>query len=254
MKHLDLFSGIGGFSLAAKELGIETLQFVEINDYCCQILRKNFPPIPIHREIRTFHANPNQFDLITGGSPCQDLSLAGKRAGIAGSRSGLWYEMLRVIDEAKPRFVVWENVKGAFYTGGLTEVLQGLCQLGYRFDVEILSAAAVGAPHLRERIFVVAYSSSLCGQAPPWSDQIRSQIAAVTNSHRIAGIRAGQGNQTILAPWSSVEPPICGVAHGLSRRLDRLAALGNAVVPAVAAIALQRVLYLESYRHKSKQN
>ncbi|NKB18116.1 MAG: DNA cytosine methyltransferase [Pseudanabaena sp. CRU_2_10] len=246
MKHLDLFAGIGGFSLAAQSLGIETAQFVEINSYCCHVLRKNFPTIPIHRDIRTFHAAPNQFDLITGGSPCQDLSLAGKRSGIAGSRSGLWFQMLRVIDEAKPRFVIWENVKGAFYTGGLTEVSHGLCQLGYRFDVEILSAAAVGAPHLRERVFVAAYASSLCRQASPWADQIRSQIAAVTNPNGIAGIRSGAGNQIILAPWRSVKPPICGVAHGLPRRLDRLAAIGNAVVPAVAAIALQRVLYLDS--------
>ena len=98
MKHLDLFSGIGGFSLAARSLGIETVQFVEINPYCCHVLRKNFPTIPIHRDIRTFHAKPNQFDLITGGSPCQDLSIAGKRAGITGTRSGLWFEMLRVIE------------------------------------------------------------------------------------------------------------------------------------------------------------
>jgi DNA (cytosine-5)-methyltransferase 1 len=248
MKHLDLFAGIGGFSLAAQSLGIETVQFVEINPYCCHVLRKNFPTIPIHRDIRTFHAKPNQFDLITGGSPCQDLSLAGKRTGIAGSRSGLWFEMLRVIEAAKPRFVIWENVKGAFYTGGLVKVLHGLSQLGYRFDVEILSAAAVGAPHLRERIFVAAYASSLCGKASPWADQVRSQIEAVTDSNGIAGIRSGQGNQTILAPWRSLEPPICGVAHGLPRRLDRLAAIGNAVVPSVAAIALQRVLYLESLR------
>jgi DNA (cytosine-5)-methyltransferase 1 len=143
-----------------------------------------------------------------------------------------------------------------FIKGGLAEVLHGLCQLGYRFDVEILSAAAVGAPHLRERILVVAHASSLCGQAPPWSDQVRSQITAVTVLNGIAGIRASEGNQTILAPWRSLEPPICGVAHGLSRRLDRLAAIsealclsaGNAVVPAVAAIAIQRVLYLESHR------
>ncbi|WP_019499014.1 DNA cytosine methyltransferase [Pseudanabaena sp. PCC 6802] len=254
MKHLDLFSGIGGFSLAAQALGIKTVQFVEINPYCCHVLQKHFPTIPIHRDIRTFHAKPNQFDLITGGSPCQDLSLAGKRTGISGNSSALWFEMLRVIEEAKPRFVIWENVKGAFYTGGLSEVLHGLCQLGYRFDVEILSAAAVGAPHLRERIFAVAYTRSLCGQAPSWADQIRSQIAAVANPDGIAGIRSGKGNQTVLAPWRGVEPPICGVAHGLPRRLDRLAALGNAVVPAVAAIALQRVLYLESHRHKSKLN
>ncbi|WP_019500870.1 DNA cytosine methyltransferase [Pseudanabaena sp. PCC 6802] len=162
MKYLDLFSGIGGVSLAAQSLGIETAQFVEINPYCCHVLRKNFPTIPIHRDIRTFHAKPNQFDLITGGSPCQDLSLAGKRAGITGDRSGLWFEMLRVIEEAKPRFVIWENVKGAFYTGGLTKVLHGLCQLGYRFDVEILSAAAVGV-YARNHYWIGGTNRDLLG-------------------------------------------------------------------------------------------
>ncbi len=143
MKHLDLFSGIGGFTLAAQSLGIQTVQFVEIHDYCCHVLTKNFPNIPIHRDIHTFHPQPNQYDLITGGSPCQDLSLAGTRSGITEERSSLWFEMLRVIDEAKPKFVVWENVKGAIYTGGLSEVLCGLSELGYGFDVEILSAAEV---------------------------------------------------------------------------------------------------------------
>jgi DNA (cytosine-5)-methyltransferase 1 len=229
MKHLDLFSGIGGFSLAAKELGIETVQFVEINDYCCHVLRKNFPTIPIHRDIRTFHANPNQFDLITGGSPCQDLSLAGKRAGITGDRSGLWFEMLRIIKEAKPNFVIWENVKGAISTGGLHAVLSGLCEAGDRFDAEILSAAEIGLDHKRERIFVVAYSDGIWWDAPPWREQIRCQIEAA----RLAVAR------------QSIEPPTWGISHGLPHRLDRLAAIGNAVIPALAAIALQRVLYLE---------
>ena len=150
IRHLDLFSGIGGFTLAAKSLGIQTVQFVEINEYCCRILTKNFPNIPIHNDIHNFRAQLNQFDLITGRSPCQDLSLAGARTGINGKRSSLWFEMLRVIKECKPKYIIWENVKGAIYTGGLTEVLRGLSRIGYLFDVEILSAAEVGAPHLRE--------------------------------------------------------------------------------------------------------
>jgi len=244
MKHLDLFSGIGGFTIAAQSLGIQTVQFVEIHDYYCHVLTKNFPNIPIHRDIHTFHAKPNQYDLITGGSPCQDLSLAGARTGINGERSSLWFEMLRVIDEAKPKYVIWENVKGAIYTGGLTKVLQGLSRIGYLFDVEILSAAEVGAPHLRERVFVVAYSYELFGKTPPWSNQVRSEVKAITNADSFSGRGLSEEVKSLSAQWSSVESPVCGVAHGLSNRLDRLAVLGNSVVPLVAAIALKRVLFL----------
>jgi len=247
LRHLDLFSGIGGFTLAAQSLGIETVQFVEIQDYCCHVLTKNFPNIPIHRDINTFHAEPNQYDLITGGSPCQDLSLAGTRSGINGERSSLWFEMLRVIEEARPKFVVWENVKGAIYTGGLTEVLRGLSRIGYLFDVEILSAAEVGAPHLRERVFVVAYTYESFGKTPSWSNQVGSEIKAITNTDSFTRRGLSQAGKGLSAHWSSVKSPVCGVAHGLSKRLDRLAVLGNSVVPTVAAIALKRVIFLEEY-------
>jgi len=250
MKHLDLFSGIGGFTLAAQSLGIETVQFVEIHDYCCHVLTKNFPNIPIHRDIHTFHAKPNQFDLITGGSPCQDLSLAGARTGITGERSSLWFEMLRVIGECRPKYVVWENVKGAIYTGGLAEVLRGLSELGYGFDVEVISAAEVGAPHLRERVFVVAYTHELFGKTPCWANQVGSEIKAIAHADSFSGRRLSQAGKSLSAQWSSIESPICGVAHGLPKRLDRLAVLGNSVVPSVAAIAMKRVLFLESWRTK----
>jgi len=250
MRHLDLFSGIGGFTLAAQSLGIQTVQFVEIHDYCCQVLTKNFPNIPIHHDIHTFHAEPNQFDLITGGSPCQDLSLAGSRTGITGERSSLWFEMLRVIDEAKPKYILWENVKGAIYTKGLAEVLCGLSELGYGFDVEVLSAAEVGAPHLRERVFVVAYAHELFGNPPRWSNQVGSEVKTVTHADSFSGGRFSQSSKGLPPQWSSSKSPVCGVAHGLSHRLDRLAVLGNSVIPAVAAIAPKRVLFLESWRTK----
>jgi DNA (cytosine-5)-methyltransferase 1 len=234
MRHLDLFAGISGFTLAAQSLGIHTVQFVEIHEYCGRVLAKNFPNIPMHNDIHTFHAQPNQYELITGGSPCQDLSLAGARTGINGDRSSLWFEMLRVIDEAKPKFVVWENVFGAIYTGGLTTVLYGLYQLGYGFDVEIISAKEIGLDHRRERLFVVAYANGLFGQAPSWANQVGDQIAAARAATK------GQSSQS--PPW--------GVPYGLPYRLDRLAVIGNAVIPNMAAIALQRVLFLESWRTK----
>jgi DNA (cytosine-5)-methyltransferase 1 len=252
MKHLDLFSGIGGFTLAARSLGIQTVQFVEIHDYCCHVLTKNFPNIPIHRDIHTFHAKPNQYDLITGGSPCQDLSLAGARTGITGERSSLWFEMLRVIQECRPKYLIWENVKGAIYTEGLAEVLRGLSELGYGFDVEILSAAEIGAPHLRERVFVVAYAHELFGKTPRWSNQVGSEIKALAYADSDPGRGLSQNIKGLSSRWSSIKSPVCGVAHGLSHRLDRLAVLGNSVVPTVAAIALKRVLFLESWRNYAK--
>ena len=137
--------------------------------------------------------------------------------------------MLRVIEEAKPNFVIWENVQGAISTGALLTVLSGLCEAGYHFDAEILSAAEIGLDHKRDRIFVVAYSDGIWWDAPPWREQVGHQIEAA----RLAIAR------------QSIEPPAWGISHGFPRRLDRLAAIGNAVIPALAAIALQRVLYLD---------
>jgi DNA (cytosine-5)-methyltransferase 1 len=159
--------------------------------------------------------------------------------------------MLRVVSEAKPKFVVWENVKGAIYTNGLREVLRGLSELGYGFDVEIVSAAEIGAPHLRERVFVVAYTDELFGKTPCWSNQVGFEIKAIANTHSFSGRGLSQSSKSLSANWSSAESPICGVAYGLPHRLDRLAVLGNSVVPTVAAIALKRVLFLESWRIKN---
>jgi DNA (cytosine-5)-methyltransferase 1 len=153
--------------------------------------------------------------------------------------------MLRVIEEAKPKYVIWENVFGAIHTNGLATVLQGLYQLGYGFDVEILSAAEVGAPHLRERVFVVAYTHELFGKTPRWANQVGSEIKAVTNADSFSGRGFSQAGKSLSAHWSSVESPVCGVAYGLPKRLDRLAVLGNSVVPTVAAIAFKRVLFLD---------
>ena len=233
LKMIELFAGIRAFSLAAKWLdGIETVEAVEINSYCNEKMKKHYPNVVTHGDIRTYSPQI-QADVIVGGSPCQDMSNAGKQSGINGDRSCLWYEMLRVINKAKPRFVVWENVRGSISTGGLREVLRGLYKSGYGFDVEIIKASEVGAPHQRERVFVVAYAHSTV-QAPrgevfkSWSEQIGSQIERAKS----------------FGIWESSQLPDNGVSHGIPNRLSGLSAYGNAIVPQCAAIALMRVQYL----------
>ena len=163
LKLLDLFSGIGGFSYAAERIvgGYETTQFVEIDSYCQSVLRKNFPNTPIHDDIKTFSAKPGQFDVFTVGFPCQDLSVAGRQRGINDeTRSGLFYESIRLLREVQPRFALFENVRNLLsHEKGETfqEVLFQIAKAGYDAEWSIISAKDLGACHLRERIWIVAY-------------------------------------------------------------------------------------------------
>ena len=165
LKLLDLFSGIAGFSYAAEKIvgGYKTTQFVEIDPYCQSVLRKNFPNIPIHDDIRTFTAKPGQFDVFTIGFPCQDLSVAGKQRGINDkTRSGLFYESIRLLREVRPRFALFENVRNLLsHEKGQTfqEVLFQIAKAGYDAEWSVISARDLGACHLRERIWIVAYTN-----------------------------------------------------------------------------------------------
>tara|TARA_Y100000817_G_scaffold306064_1_gene290839 strand:- start:260 stop:1276 length:1017 start_codon:yes stop_codon:yes gene_type:complete len=172
LKLLDLFSGIGGFSYAAERIvgGYETTQFVEIDSYCQSVLRKNFPNTPIHDDIKTFSAKPGQFDVFTIGFPCQDLSVAGRQRGINDeTRSGLFYESIRLLREVRPRFALFENVRNLLsHQKGETfqEVLFQIAKAGYDAEWSIISAKDLGACHLRERIWIVAYSQSQSSNVP----------------------------------------------------------------------------------------
>ena len=158
--HLDLFSGIGGFALAARWAGLQTIQFVEIDPYCQRVLKKNFPDVPIHDDVKTLDGTQfKDIFLITGGFPCQDISIAGKGAGIDGERSGLWTELFRIISEVRPRFALVENVPALTFRGG-TRVIGDLTEIGYDCEWQIVGADDVGAPHRRKRIWIVAYSNS----------------------------------------------------------------------------------------------
>ena len=166
LKLLDLFSGIGGFSYAAEKIvgGYKTTQFVEIDPYCQSVLRKNFPNTPIHDDIKTFTAKRGQFDVFTIGFPCQDLSVAGRQKGInEETRSGLFYESIRLLREVRPRFALFENVRNLLsHEKGQTfqEVLFQIAKAGYDAEWSVISAKDLGACHLRERIWILAYTNN----------------------------------------------------------------------------------------------
>ena len=164
MKALSLFSGIGGIDLAAEMAGIKVKAFCEIEPFPVEVLKKRFPGVPIFEDVkeltvevirdRTGMDASQSIDVVFGGFPCQDLSQAGKQVGLTGARSGLWFEMLRVIHELRPRFVLAENVRGAVNLA-LDTVYSGLVGEGYKVWAYVIPASAVGAPHQRERMFVV---------------------------------------------------------------------------------------------------
>jgi len=160
LTHGSLFSGIGGFDLGFERAGIRTLWQVEIDAYCRRVLEKRFPHAKRHSDVRTAGKhNLEWVDIISGGFPCQDISNAGKRAGIDGERSGLWSEYARIICELRPRYVVVENV-AALLGRGIERVLGDLAEIGYDAEWQSIRASDFGAHHRRERIWILAYSDS----------------------------------------------------------------------------------------------
>ena len=263
LKILDGFAGIGGFSYAAHKLvgGFETTQFVEIDPFCQKVLKKHFPNTPIHDDIRTFTARPFQYDVITGGFPCQDLSVAGRRAGITKeSRSGLFYELIRIIRLVRPKFVVMENV-AAILNNGLDIVLGELSEAGYDAEWSIISASSLGACHRRSRWWLVAYPNSFrCGgrDSERCSIQERkilsgkqkgSEMGSEIERCSLDDHRWRNTKHRLNPNWKEygVKPTIYRNPNGVSSRLDknRSHALGNSLVPQAAALPLQRIIDLE---------
>ena len=163
MNILDLFSGIGGFSLGLERTGaFRTVAFCEQNDYATRVLNKHWPHVPVYDDVRSMGRarltadGIGRIDVVCGGFPCQDISLAGKGAGLDGERSGLWFEMLRIVDEFRPSFLIAENV-AALRSRGLDTCLGGLAAIGYDAEWHCIPASAVGAPHRRDRVWIIAY-------------------------------------------------------------------------------------------------
>ena len=193
MNFLDLFSGIGGFALGAYWAGLrfDRHYFSEVDPYATKVYRQRFPeavPLGDIRKIRGADLPRGEW-IIAGGFPCQDISTAGKGAGLAGSRSGLWYEYNRIIEEIKPRFAIMENV-GRLASKGLDEVLRCLAALGYDAEWQDIRASDVGAPHRRERIWIVAYPNTV---REPGSSESREQLERPAQSKGSCTVRMETG-------------------------------------------------------------
>lgn len=234
MRCLDLFSGIGGFALAARWMGWETVGFCEIELFCQRVLRKHWPDVWLHDDIKLLTSNAirrncGTVDLICGGFPCQDLSAAGKGAGIHGSRSGLWWDMQRVIAEIQPRWVVVENVP-ALRTRGSDAVLASLEDAGYSVWPLVVGAWAVSAPHRRDRVWIVGhteterYATGHAGvkAARVSSSELGNAGLGNTESERGEGwclpVRQGRSQQTAI----DANGTSSGVAVAECSRLERL--------------------------------
>ena len=326
----SMFAGIGGIDLAFERCGMECRWQVEIDKYANKVLEKHWPNVERWGDVRTFPPDSSskwKVDVIAGGFPCQDISTAGKGAGLDGEKSGLFYEIIRVARCVKPKAIVLENV-AALLARGMGDVLGELAQIGFDAEWHCIPAAALGAPHIRDRVFILGYSNGGCGngtqkeictrrlitqlpseirnadsndagsfqEVSEWKDAEpcgsrsrrrtgqRNSLAhasgdrcdqdaiGVTESSSQAGstTELSQGSQSrdssnssgerwegcaeeslsrqrnlqselerirqdIGKQWA-VEPDVGRVAHGVSRRLDRIKGLGNAVVPQVAQV------------------
>ena len=232
MKVLDLFSGIGGFSLGLEWAGMSTVAMCEKDPYCRKILAKHWPDLTIHDDIRNLDGKryAESIDLVCGGFPCQPFSVAGKRKGTNDDRH-LWPEMLRVIKESRPRWVIGENVFG-FVNMALDDVQADLEREHYEVRKFVLPAVAVDAKHRRDRIILVAYpnNTGVQGSSQQGSD---GEVGAQPNDQHTE--RLGRGGVRVSNPrreaeWKP-EPDVGRVAHGIPNRVDRIKGLGNAVVP-----------------------
>ncbi len=208
---------------------------VEIDPYCRKILAKHWPDVPKFNDVRTFNRSfiNEDVDLIAGGFPCQDISRVGKRAGINGTRSGLWSEYFRIICEFRPRYVLVENVADLLL-GGIGRVLGDLASIGFDAEWEVLPAAAFGAIHIRERVFLVGMASDPArGGLGPFQ-QVRPERSLGPNAEYS---RIGKTS------WWEVEPGVGRVGNGVPNRVDRMHGIGNAVVPQVAEWIGHRIMH-----------
>jgi len=273
VNELALFAGAGGGILGGHLLGWRTVCAVEWEPYAASVLvaRQNdgiLPPFPIWDDVQTFDGRPWRgiIDVISGGFPCQDISAAGKGAGIDGEQSGMWREMARVIHEVRPRFVFVEN-SPMLISRGLGRVLGDLAQMGFDARWGVLGAADVGAPHQRDRIWIkgkMAYTKKLLGNGGNdnprismggeqisefrnscWSENVAyskdTKWRARQLSQQTTPVGSSRNYESARCCWWEVEPNVGRVVDGLASRVDRLKAIGNGQVPEVARTAWEEL-------------
>lgn len=284
LNGLDLFSGIGGLSIALNEW-VRPIAYCEIDHYCQGVLLsrqrdKSICHAPIWDDIRTlvggyFHG---VVDIIYGGFPCQDISVAGHGKGLAGERSGLFFEIIRLAKEIKPKFLFLENVPAITSRGGI-EIVRTITEMGYDCRWCVISAASVGALHLRERWFLLGYAKYYGRDGSEERGSSKASIYSCEEGKNQTCESKGTGSSSMLASesfsnsesnqsggifepkpqshpfdgdnrrfetcWWKTEPNVGRVADGIPKRVDRLRSLGNAVVPAQCKKAFQILMGIE---------
>lgn len=257
MKFGSLFTGIGGMDLGLERAGFQCAFQVEIHPFCQQVLAKHWPSVPRHTDIRTLQgADLPPVDLLCGGFPCQDISIAGRGKGLTGEHSGLWFEYARLIAELRPHYVLIEN-STSLRSRGLDRVLGQLAALGFDAEWHCIPASAVGAPHQRDRIWIVAYAHDAGRGEHGRTQSISARYAAPQCPRPIISDRSGyladssgdpaRGIGSQGGAWEA-EPRVGRVVDGVPRRVDRLRALGNACVPQVVEWLGKRILEFDEVR------
>lgn len=291
MTHLSLFTGIGGIDLAAEWAGFETVAMVERDKFCQQVLAKRFPNVPIYNDVTTFdgYKYEKEIDLLSAGFPCQPHSLAGKRKASSDERD-LWGEVVRILGETKPRFFLGENVPGLLTSESgrfFGRILNDLESLGYCVGWATYGAKDIGAVHRRNRVFIIAYSKNLfcngssyqssvsplskfrdgdCSRVIGYSESksgLQANTSAITERVRRNSrqdsccghwqrIRSGNWRQWGINPTVRLESRVCGSNDGVPNRVDRLKALGNAVVPQqVYPILVEIARHLQTFDNQA---
>lgn len=285
LRVLDLFSGIGGFSLGLERTGgFETVAFCEIDPFCQKVLAKHWPDVRQYHDVRDLTAerlaaDGITVDVITGGFPCQDISLAGKQEGMgANTRSGLWSEIDRLIGELSPKFVIVENVANLLSGpsnkpgGWFSRILSDLAGRGFDAEWQNIPAAAMGAPHRRERVWIVAYAQQTRGDKRPVTDEAREWLARTHANNlvsswpsandfkeRAEGLRAQEVSGFAAFSWRQnvrgvedyfrcpniPEPLFCGTRDGIPDWVDRVGACGNSVIPQIPEMIGNAILQAE---------
>jgi DNA (cytosine-5)-methyltransferase 1 len=278
---VDLFSGIGGFTLGLGRSGFKTVLFCETDPYCRSVLTRYWPSVPIHPDINSLTGKyietlAPQIDLVCGGFPCQDISVAGRRAGLAGKRSGLWWQMFRIICEVRPNWLLIENVPN-LRTRGADSVLAALEGAGYTCWPVVVGAWALGTPHKRDRVWILGHAQHHGPPASAFGGSIEAAIYDGAERPEQARKPAGASPPRVLSRpalpsqtaresqekwpagfgctqhgWEAarlVEPGMGRATHGISSRVHRLRALGNAVVPSIPEIFGRFILQTELGQH-----
>ena len=250
MKMLDLFSGIGGFSLAGKLAGFETVGFSEIEPFCCKVLSKNFPTIKNYGDIKSLNWT-DPVTLITGGFPCQPFSVAGKKRGKNDKRY-LWPEFFRIISSCRPNWIIAENVTGIISVG-IKDIIADLESKSYSVRLFVLPACAANAPHRRDRLWIVANRDvKRCNErGNNWEKRYLQEnfigdISAIQSEWEKFKPISWEAMQA--SEWLGANADFMRIDDGLPSRVDRIKALGNAIIPQIVYPIMKMIYLLEQQK------